>query len=89
MNFEWDYKKAESNLSKHRVDFADAVSVFYDLNAVTLKDTYEEEQRFISIGIDCFGRVLVVAYTSRGETIRIISARKATKYERRHYEEGI
>ena len=85
MDFEWDYKKAESNLSKHRVDFADAVSIFYELNAVTLKDIYEEEQRFISIEIDCLGRVLVVVYTCRGETIRIISARKANKRERRTY----
>jgi len=89
MDFEWDYKKAESNLQKHGIDFADAVSIFDDLNAITLEDTHEEEQRFISIGIDCFARILVVVYTWRSETIRIISARKATKKEQKHYKVGI
>ena len=86
MNLEWDYKKAESNLKKHDIDFADAVPIFDDLNAITIEDAHEEEQRFISIGIDCFARILVVVYTWRGETIRIISARKATKREQKNYE---
>ena len=86
MNFEWDYRKAESNLKKHDIDFADAVSIFDDLNAITIEDAHEEEQRFISIGIDCFARILVVVYTWRGETIRIISDRKATKREQKNYE---
>lgn len=89
MKFEWDYKKAERNLKKHGVDFADAVSIFYDLNAITLEDTHEEEQRFISIGIDCYARILVVVYTWKGETIRIISARKANKREQNNYEVGL
>ena len=86
MEFEWDYKKAESNLKKHGIDFADAVSIFDDLKAITIEDVHEEEQRFISIGIDCFARILVVVYTLRGESIRIISARKATKREEKNYE---
>lgn len=61
-------------------------SLFDDLNAITIEDVHEEEQRFISIGIDCFTRILVVIYTWRGETIRIISARKATKREQKNYE---
>jgi uncharacterized protein len=89
MNFEWDHKKAERNLKKHRVDFADAVSIFDDLNAITLEDLHEQEPRFISIALDCFARVLVVVYTWRGDIIRIISARKATKREQRQYEVGI
>ena len=89
MDFEWDHKKAESNLKKHGVDFADAVSIFDDLNAITIEETHEQEQRFVSIGIDCFARMLVVVYTWRGEIIRIISARKATKREQKYYEVGL
>ena len=89
MDLEWDQKKAESNLKKHGVDFADAVSIFDDLNAITLEDSHEQEQRFISIGLDCFASILVVVYTCRGDTIRIISARKATKREQKQYEVGI
>ena len=63
MDFEWDHKKAESNLNKHGVDFADAVSIFDDLNAITLGDEHEQERRFVSIGLDCFARILVVVYT--------------------------
>jgi uncharacterized DUF497 family protein len=86
MDYEWDYIKAESNLKKHGIDFADAVSIFDDLNALTIEDESEEEQRFITIGIDIFARILVVVYTLRGEMIRIISARKATKRELKNYE---
>ncbi|MFZ0449252.1 MAG: BrnT family toxin [Desulfatiglandaceae bacterium] len=60
MDFQWDNRKAESNFKKHGVDFADAVSIFADLNAITLEDVHEQEQRFVSIGIDCFARILVV-----------------------------
>jgi uncharacterized protein len=89
IDFEWDHKKAERNLKKHSVDFADAVSIFDDLNAITFEDLHEQEQRFISIALDCFARVLVVVYTLRGDIIRIVSARKATKREQRQYEVGI
>ena len=86
MEFEWDYQKAESNKKKHGVDFADAVTIFDDLNAITLEDSHGQEQRFISIGLDCFARILVVVYTWRNYSIRIISARKATQNEKKQYE---
>ncbi|MEW6079257.1 MAG: BrnT family toxin [Thermodesulfobacteriota bacterium] len=89
MDYEWDARKAQHNLKKHGVDFADAVSVFDDLNTITIEDACEQEQRFVSIGIDCFARILVVVYTWRGDTIRIISARKATRKEQKHYEVGL
>ena len=87
MNFEWDRSKAKKNLAKHSVDFADAVSVFDDLNALTLEDHTQQEKRFISIGIDNFSRLLVVIFTWRSDAIRIISARKATKKEQKQYGE--
>jgi uncharacterized DUF497 family protein len=87
MQFEWDPRKAGQNAKKHGVDLADAVSVLYDEFAITLPDDHTEEERFVTIGMDAFGRILVVAYTWRGECIRLISARKATRSERRDYEE--
>ena len=63
MSFEWDSNKAIANIKKHGIDFADAVTVFDDLNAVTIDDPDYEEQRFITIAMDAFGRILVVAYT--------------------------
>jgi uncharacterized DUF497 family protein len=84
----WDTTKAKRNLQKHGVDFADAVGVFEDARALTIEDsTSEDEQRWVSIGMDCLGRVLVVVYTWRGDTIRLISARPATPRERQQYEE--
>jgi len=88
MDYQWDPEKALTNLSKHRIDFADAVSVFGDEKALTIEDDYPDEERYITIGMDAFGHVLVVVYTWREETIRLISARKATAQERRQYEEG-
>jgi uncharacterized protein len=88
MAYQWDKDKAASNLNKHGIDFADAVSVFSDDLATTVNDERFEEERFITIGIDAFGRVLVVVYTWRGDEIRLISARKATRSERNQYEEG-
>jgi len=87
--YEWDPKKAASNLRKHKVDFADAVTVFEDQFAVTIDDDEPEEQRFVTIGIDALAGVLVVVYTWREHNIRIISARKAGAEERRQYEEGL
>ena len=78
--------KAIANIEKHGIDFADAVTVFDDLNAVTIDDPDYEEQRFITIAMDALGRILVVVYTWRGDIIRLISARKATKNERKQYE---
>jgi uncharacterized DUF497 family protein len=84
--FEWDKSKAVSNKSKHGISFADTFAVFEDPNAVTLEDFHEDEQRFVTIGMDAFGRILVLVYTWRDENIRIISARKAVRYEVRQYE---
>lgn len=87
MDYQWDQDKAKINLRKHRVDFADAVIIFEDDFALTIPDDYPAEERFVTIGMDALGRILVVIYTWRGESIRIISARKATKRERKQYEE--
>jgi uncharacterized DUF497 family protein len=87
MSYEWDPNKAITNIEKHGIDFTDAVTVFDDLNAVTIDDPDYDEQRFITIAMDAFGRILVVTYTWRGDIIRLISARKATKRERKQYED--
>ncbi len=87
MRYQWDENKAAINLSKHDVDFADAVSVFSDDLAITIFEDRFEEERFITIGVDIFNRILVVVYTLRDDEIRLISARKATRRERRQYEE--
>jgi len=87
MDYQWDPEKAASNLAKHHVDFADAVGVFEDELALTLKEeVVEGEQRFVTMGTDFLGRVLVVVYTYRGLGVRLISARRATRRERRAYE---
>ncbi|WP_310426296.1 BrnT family toxin [Chamaesiphon sp. VAR_48_metabat_135_sub] len=83
MAYQWDKNKAASNLNKHGIDFADAVSVFSDDLSTTVNDERFEEERFITIGIDAFGRVLVVVYALRGNEIRLISARTATRSERK------
>ena len=84
--FEWDKSKAKENKSKHGISFADTFAVFEDPNAVTLEDFRQGEQRDVTIGMDAFGRILVVVYTWRDDNIRIISARKAVRYEVRQYE---
>ena len=84
--FEWDDRKARINLREHGVDFSDAVSVLEDPRAMTISDDREfGEERLVTIGLDLFGRMLVVVYTWRGEGIPLISARKATPRERRGY----
>ena len=85
VEFEWDCEKAILNLKKHGVDFADAVSVLEDERAITVPDDYPDEERFITIGMDSFGRILVVVYTWRKTRIRLISARKATAKEISQY----
>jgi uncharacterized DUF497 family protein len=86
--YEWDAAKARRNVQKHGVDFADAVGVFEDEHALTIEDPFSVgERRWISIGMDWLGRVLVVVYTWRGEAVRLISARPATPRERKQYEE--
>jgi uncharacterized DUF497 family protein len=84
----WDPEKARLNARKHGVFFADAVMALEDEEALTERDlSPREEERWVTMGLDGLGRVLVVVYTWRGENLRIISARKATKRERRLYEE--
>jgi len=90
MNCQWDPAKAEANVKKHGVEFADAVAVFEDPAAITIKDPQAEgEQRFLSMGMDVLGQIIVVVYTYRGDEVRLISARKATKKELRVYEKRI
>lgn len=86
VDFEWDEDKAAGNFQKHGVDFADAVGIFDDPLALSMRDEGPSENRFIGLGTDTLGRLLVVVYTYRGERIRIISARRATPSERRTYE---
>lgn len=86
VNYQWDKEKAKANLLKHGVSFADAVTVFSDDAALTIEDDDPHEQRFVTIGMDILGRLLVVVYTWQGQHTRVISARKATARERSHYE---
>ena len=90
MSVTWDSKKAESNFRKHRVRFSDAETVLYDPLALTLNyQDVDGEQRFVTVGSDAIGRIIVAVYTYRGDKIRLISARKATATERKQYEKGI
>lgn len=88
--FEWNQNKAKLNLRKHGVSFEEAQSVFYDEFALQFDDNTTEEERFILLGISNLSRVLIVVHCERGdgETLRIISARKATRKERTYYEGG-
>lgn len=89
MQVEWDSGKARLNARKHGVALADAVTVLEDETALTMRDPFpEDEERWITLGLDAFGRVLVVVYTWRGERLRLISTRKATPREMRRYEES-
>ena len=87
MKYQWDKNKATSNLKKHGIEFADAVSVFSDELAITIPDNRFDEERFVTIGMDGFGRILVIVFTWRSEDIRLISARLAERRERKQYEE--
>lgn len=91
MEFEWNPDKAVVNLRKHGVAFQEAATVFDDALSVTFPDTDHSrgEGRYVIIGISGVGQLLVVSHTDRGDRVRIISARKATRQERRFYEEGI
>ena len=82
----WDPVKAAANLRKHGVDFADAETALSDEGAITIPDRHSDEDRFVSIAMDALGRILVVVYTWQGDDLRLISARKATRAERRQYE---
>jgi uncharacterized DUF497 family protein len=90
MDVTWDPKKAETNFRKHGIRFSDAETVLFDPLALTLKDQdVNGEQRLVTVGLDVIGRIIVTVYTYRGDTIRLISARKATATERKQYEKGI
>ena len=90
LEFEWDEAKAKSNLRKHRVSFEEASTVFRDPLSLTIDDPdhSNDEDRFITLGESNMNRMLVVVFTERDDRIRIISARPASRRERRQYEEG-
>ena len=90
MRIEWDPNKARANLRKHRVSFEEAATALRDPLSVTGADPDHSirEFRFVTFGVSERGRLLVVAHVERGDTIRIISARVASKGERTIYEEG-
>jgi len=85
MDYQWDRGKVTSNRRKHGVRFADAVTVFNDDRALTVEDDFPDEERFATLGMDASGRLMMVVYTYREDTIRIISARKATAFEYQQY----
>lgn len=91
MRFEWDPEKAASNATKHGVTFEEAQTVFQDDLFVTFEDPdhSQDENRFIIMGQSTKKNLLVVSYTERRNSIRLISARPATRKERRTYEEEI
>ena len=87
MKITFDPAKNKINCQKHQIDLADVEGVFYDDNAITLEDRDHSEERFVTMGMDGLGRLLVVAYHYRSEDeIRVFSARSAEPHERRTYE---
>ncbi|MBA5639697.1 BrnT family toxin [Duganella sp. LX20W] len=83
---EFDPSKAQSNLVKHKVSFAHAEQALRDDEAITIEDrSAQGEQRFVTLGMDALGRVLVVVHTPRGDKVRLISARKASRGEAEQY----
>jgi uncharacterized DUF497 family protein len=89
LTFEWDEEKDLSNRKKHGISFDETKTVFNDPRSITIadEDHSDDEDRYIDIGISSRGRLIVVSYTDRGSNIRIISSRKATKSERKAYEQ--
>jgi len=90
LGFEWNAEKAKTNLSKHGVSFDEASTVFKDELSITIADPMhsDDEDRFVVIGCSHRNRILIVVHTDRGDRIRIISARPATRKERKYYEEN-
>lgn len=88
MRFSWDLKKERRNRSAHGVGFQEATTVFGDALAVTVTDPDHSlgEERFTTVGQSSSGQLLVVCHTEQGDTIRIISARRASAHERKDYE---
>ncbi len=88
MGYEWDPVKADANFAKHGVRFSEAVLALEDDFALTMRDSFSEgEERWVTLGMDAQGKLLVVIYAWRGRNIRVISARPASRRERRQYEE--
>ncbi len=86
VQIEFDPVKARANLAKHKVSFAHAEQVLRDPNAVTMEDPdAQDELRFVTLGMDALGRILVVVHTPRGDRVRLISARKASRGEAGQY----
>jgi hypothetical protein len=84
--YEWDADKAAANFRRHRVDFADVALSLEDPRALTMPDPdASDEERYVCLGCDPLGRVLVTVFTHRGTNIRLISSRKASRGERRRY----
>lgn len=90
MEFEWDDAKAEANLQKHSVSFAEAMTVFADPLSLTGYDPShsEDEDRYLTMGLSSSGRLVLVSHTDRDGAIRLISAREASRRERKDYEDG-
>ena len=90
LSFQWDENKAKSNLAKHGVGFAEATTVFGDPQSLTIPDPEhsQTEDRFVIMGSSHRQKLLVVVHTERGDSIRIISARRASRKERKSYEEN-
>jgi uncharacterized DUF497 family protein len=90
MNPTFDPKKNVANLRKHRVSLVEGDGVLNDALALTIEDeSAEGEQRFVTIGMNSFGSLMVVVYAYRGDDVRLISVRKPDSKERRDYEEGL
>lgn len=90
LTFEWDEKKAAENLRKHQISFREGATIFNDPLIATMLDPdhSEAEDRYLSLGHSSQGHLLVVSYTQRQDNIRLISCRKATRKERKKYEES-
>jgi uncharacterized DUF497 family protein len=90
MKIIWDPRKARANLLKHGIRYSDAEGAFFDPQAITIEDpSLGAERRFVSVGMDSVGRLLVVVFSYRDEDVRLISARRATRSEREQYEASI
>jgi len=90
VQFEWDHRKAKSNLKKHGISFQEAATVFGDVLAISFDDPDHSvnEHRILTFGLSCTGKAIIVSHTERNKSMRIISARLMTKQERQIYEEG-
>ena len=90
LRFEWDERKATRNAAKHGISFVEAATAFGDPLSITIEDPgeFDAEQRFVLLGTTHRGKLFVVVHTERGDSIRIISARRATRREREQYEQA-